>query len=115
MTDDSNPQFTVGNRRVICMLPGAGALPKVPPFLNIRHAAVPAMAWTVVVGLLAVLWRHQDNEGEHPPVEWMFVSTDDPMLPVMLSSQLDSAPSILHCPLRQAHNIGDMGTGGDAD
>ena len=88
------------------MLPAGSIIPKFPP----RVGAEPqALGWAAVVGLLRPVWAAAvAGAGEGHRVEWIYVVSDEPLVPVLLACRLESAPSVLFCPLHKVSNVGEL-------
>ena len=109
LTSDSHPQFTCGRRRVTLMMPGNVAPPKLPPIMNLIHCNPQALGWTAIIGLLRPLWCRTEAEAEDTNVEWIYIISDDKMLPVLTTTRLDTSPSVLYCLLHTASSLLDVG------
>ena len=114
LTDESSPHYTVTRRRLLAMVPDTRHIPKLPGVINITRVQTLVLGWTAVIGLFSVLWRQvaaEDAEEGEGTVEWLFSVSDDVDFPVLVAHRLDSAPSVIHCPLhavQSLHDLGDM-------
>ena len=41
-------------------------------------------------------------------MEWMYIVSDDQLLPILLGTRLDSCPSVVFCPLHRVHSVMDL-------
>ena len=91
------------------MLPAGSIIPKIPPLLNLVGSEPQALGWAAVVGLLRPVWAAAvAGAGEGHRVEWIYVVSDEPLVPVLMACRLESAPSVLFCPLHKVSNVGEL-------
>ena len=108
-TKESHGQFTCQKRRLLAMVPSGHTLAKMPPMFNIAMAPSLTEGWSTVIGLMRFLWHRPDSEADAQTVDWLYVLSDDPMLPALLSQHLESTPSIVFCQIHDSMTIQDLG------
>jgi hypothetical protein len=109
VTSDSHPHFTCGKKRVLLMLPAGTLIPKMPPLLNLCGAEPQALGWAAVVGLLRPVWAGSvAGSGLERRIEWVYVVSDDTLMPVLMACRLESSPNILFAPLHAVANVGEL-------
>ena len=87
----------------------ADAPSKIPPLLNLVGAEPQALGWAAVVGLLRPVWAASvAGAGEGYRFEWIYVVSDEPLVPVLMACRSESAPSVLFCPLHKVSNVGEL-------
>ena len=107
-TNEASAQYTYMKRRMLCLVPTGSTLSRVPPVANISHCSSLNMGWAVMVGLLRFLWHKQAASADQPQVEWLYVLSDDDVLPAMLSQCLETCPSIVFCQLHERSSLSDV-------
>ena len=82
---------------------------KIPSLLNLCGAEPQALGWAAVVGLLTPVWDSSiAGAGQAHRAQWIYVVSDQPLVPVLLACRLESAPSVLFCPLHKVSNVGEL-------
>ena len=107
-TNEANTQYTHMKRRMLCLVPTGSTLSRVPPVTNLSNCASLTMGWAVLVGLLRFLWHKHEAATDNAPVEWLYILSDDFMLPAMLSQCLETCPSVVFCQLHETKSLSDV-------
>lgn len=97
LTSDGNAHYTCGRKRMQLLFPAGSQGKKVPPFMNIIHAANTTLGWVACFGLLRYLWKESQGRQQEGNMDWVYVLSEDNSLPVLLTQRIETHPSIVYC------------------
>ena len=99
-TSKTSNQFTFQCRRLLCMVPTGRYVCRLPPTFNIADCPTVTDGWCTVVVLMRHLCHAEPLETGGDVVYWLYVVSDDPGVPALLSQHIEPKPSILCCSLK---------------
>ena len=107
-TSETSNQFTFQRRRLLCMVPTGRSVNKLPPTFNIAGSPTLTEGWCTVLGLMRHLWHQEGQHANTDVVDWLYVISDDPGVPALLSQHMELKPSLVWCTMKSTDTVRDL-------